>query len=100
MNARSKALALLDWIQRDLGRAVRVVDILARYEIDRRTWRRWMADLAEAGFVWVDRGRGDDRTVAVYRSRRPSGGRIIVADPKRPPPLVVIEDDEQHGGDT
>ena len=91
MNAASKTRALLAWIASDLGRPVRVVDVNDRYENTPRTFRRWLDALAEAGFVWVERGRAVDRTITLYRSNRPEGGRVIT-DPAEPSADVVNRD--------
>lgn len=69
MPGLTKTVAILDWINRDLGRPVRLVELLRRYGIDGRTWRRWTADLEAAGFEWVSRGSGEDTTITVYRAR-------------------------------
>lgn len=60
--------AILDWIHRDLGRAVRARALIERYGVDHRTLRRWMATLRATGWVIIDQGRGADRTVAIFRS--------------------------------
>ena len=91
MNAASKTRALLAWIASDLGRPVWVVDVIDRYAITPRTFRRGPDARGAARLVRAEQGRAVDRTITLYRSNRLEGGRVIT-DPAEPSADVVNRD--------
>lgn len=78
LNKSQKLVVLLDLLARRGG--VRAGDLQERFEIDARTLRRYLQDLAELGIPVQDDDRGEDRIVQLDPRYRRSGVQLTLTE--------------------
>lgn len=78
MNKTQKLIEMLELVRRPGG--VRASELRDRFEIDARSFRRYLADLRSLGTPLVDEGRGDDRVIAVDPRWRRTGVQMSLAE--------------------
>jgi len=59
---------------------VRAVDIRDRYELDGRSFRRYMADIRELGLPLQDQGVGDERIISLDPTYRRTGVQLTLSE--------------------
>ena len=78
LNKSQKFVRLLELLQQPSG--VAVDDVMARFELDDRTFRRYVADLRELGLPLNDQGRGAQRRVWLDASYRRQGVQLTLLE--------------------
>lgn len=78
MNKAQKLIRMLDLMARVGG--VSAGDLMARFDLDARSLRRYLADLRELDLPIVDEGRGDDRIVGIAASWRRTGVQFTLGE--------------------
>lgn len=78
LNKAQRLVRIFELMSRVGG--MRAVDLAARFELDPRTLRRYLADLRAMGVPIVDQGRGEQRVVRIDARWRRTGVTLSLAE--------------------
>lgn len=78
MNKGQKLVQMMELMSRRGG--VRASDLVTRFELDQRSFRRYLADLRDLGVPVLDDGRGDDRIVRIDPRWKRSGVQLSLTE--------------------
>ena len=73
-----KLVKIVELMQRRGG--IRAHEIMGRFDLDSRSFRRYMSDLRDLGLPILDEGAGADRVVALDPSYRRSGVQLTLSE--------------------
>ena len=73
-----KLVKIVELMQRRGG--IRAYEIMGRFDLDGRSFRRYMSDLRDLGLPIIDEGAGPERVVALDPSYRRSGVQLTLSE--------------------
>jgi predicted DNA-binding transcriptional regulator YafY len=78
LNKAQKLVKIVELLERRGG--VRAMDIKDRYELDGRSFRRYMADIRDLGLPLQDEGIGSDRIISLDPTYRRTGVQLTLSE--------------------
>ncbi len=78
MNKAQKMVRMVELMTRRGG--VTAMELRERFDLDSRSFRRYLADLREIDVPIIDEGRGDDRLISIDARWRRTGVQLTLAE--------------------